>query len=217
MKGGVGGPCCHCGATSSPCWRKGPEDKPILCNACGARYLVKRSLDGYMPGQKPSKHHADLSHYTSTSEPVTRKSVSRQPEKDGTRRKRQVVDRYDVEDLYHFKRTQRVHRAPVNISVNANLTGFEEISISLWKPASSSATNSSNSGKSSSDEPSTLDSFLGFGASNSVVQVDADNMVLAKTLAMLRQPGVETQADEAPDTGSRRRRKQRHPTAGATS
>lgn len=50
-----GGPCNHCGRTSSPCWRKGPTEKPILCNACGARYLVKRSLEGYMPGQKHAR------------------------------------------------------------------------------------------------------------------------------------------------------------------
>lgn len=30
-----------------------PEEKPILCNACGARYLVKRSLDGYFPHSRP--------------------------------------------------------------------------------------------------------------------------------------------------------------------
>lgn len=38
------GPCCHCGATSSPQWRKGPKGKPILCNACGIRFLRTRSL-----------------------------------------------------------------------------------------------------------------------------------------------------------------------------
>lgn len=52
MRRGCGGPCNHCGRTCSPCWRKGPPGKPVLCNACGARYLVKRNLDGYMPGQK---------------------------------------------------------------------------------------------------------------------------------------------------------------------
>ena len=31
-----------------------PEDKPILCNACGARYLVKRSLVGYFPHARPA-------------------------------------------------------------------------------------------------------------------------------------------------------------------
>lgn len=46
----AGGPCNHCGRTESPLWRKGPDDKPVLCNACGARWLVKRNLEGYSPG-----------------------------------------------------------------------------------------------------------------------------------------------------------------------
>ena len=33
-------------------------DKPILCNACGARYLVKKNLDGYLPGQQHKKPRA---------------------------------------------------------------------------------------------------------------------------------------------------------------
>jgi hypothetical protein len=41
-----GGPCGHCACVESPCWRKGPPEKPILCNACGARFLVKGNLDG---------------------------------------------------------------------------------------------------------------------------------------------------------------------------
>ncbi|CAL8471487.1 g11029 [Coccomyxa elongata] len=53
MRSGSGGPCRHCMTTTSVCWRKGPEDKPVLCNACGARYLVKRSLDGYFPHSRP--------------------------------------------------------------------------------------------------------------------------------------------------------------------
>ncbi|GAB4816360.1 hypothetical protein N2152v2_003406 [Parachlorella kessleri] len=33
------GPVCrHCGVTESPQWRRGPPNKPILCNACGTRY-----------------------------------------------------------------------------------------------------------------------------------------------------------------------------------
>lgn len=54
-KTAAGGPCDHCGRTSTPCWRKGPPEKSCLCNACGARWLVKHSLDGYMPGgSRPS-------------------------------------------------------------------------------------------------------------------------------------------------------------------
>ena len=44
-----GGPCGHCGSTESPMWRKGPDTKPVLCNACGARWITKRTLDGYLP------------------------------------------------------------------------------------------------------------------------------------------------------------------------
>jgi len=39
-------PCDNCGATESPQWRKGPPGKPRLCNACGARYLRTRTLEG---------------------------------------------------------------------------------------------------------------------------------------------------------------------------
>ena len=40
------GPCDHCGVTESPQWRKGPPKKPMLCNACGTRYMRTRSLSG---------------------------------------------------------------------------------------------------------------------------------------------------------------------------
>lgn len=49
---GIGGPCDHCGIGASCCWRRGPSSKPVLCNACGSRYLVKKSLDGYIPIQQ---------------------------------------------------------------------------------------------------------------------------------------------------------------------
>ncbi|GLC75615.1 hypothetical protein PLESTF_001665500 [Pleodorina starrii] len=54
MRGSNGGPCCHCGTSQTPCWRKGPPEKPTLCNACGSRYLVKGSLIGYFPGARRS-------------------------------------------------------------------------------------------------------------------------------------------------------------------
>ncbi|KAL8101838.1 hypothetical protein AgCh_033655 [Apium graveolens] len=43
------GPCCHCGVTSTPLWRNGPEEKPVLCNACGSRWRTKGSLTNYTP------------------------------------------------------------------------------------------------------------------------------------------------------------------------
>lgn len=46
---GKQGPCYHCGVTSTPLWRNGPPDKPILCNACGSRWRTKGSLLNYTP------------------------------------------------------------------------------------------------------------------------------------------------------------------------
>lgn len=40
-----GGPCDHCGARDSPQWRRGPADKPCLCNACGTRYRRTHQLN----------------------------------------------------------------------------------------------------------------------------------------------------------------------------
>lgn len=39
------GPCAHCGISHSPQWRRGPPKKPLLCNACGTRFLRTRSLN----------------------------------------------------------------------------------------------------------------------------------------------------------------------------
>ncbi|ONK55608.1 uncharacterized protein A4U43_UnF1060 [Asparagus officinalis] len=46
---GKHGPCCHCGVTTTPLWRNGPPDKPVLCNACGSRWRTKGSLINYTP------------------------------------------------------------------------------------------------------------------------------------------------------------------------
>nr|XP_010919763.1 GATA transcription factor 27 isoform X2 [Elaeis guineensis] len=46
---GKHGPCCHCGVTSTPLWRNGPPEKPVLCNACGSRWRTKGSLTNYTP------------------------------------------------------------------------------------------------------------------------------------------------------------------------
>ncbi|CAN4107671.1 unnamed protein product [Withania somnifera] len=43
------GPCFHCGIKQSPLWRYGPPEKPVLCNACGSRWRIRRTLDGYIP------------------------------------------------------------------------------------------------------------------------------------------------------------------------
>ncbi|KAL4205124.1 hypothetical protein AMTRI_Chr01g135690 [Amborella trichopoda] len=46
---GKQGPCCHCGILTTPLWRNGPPDKPVLCNACGSRWRTKGTLANYMP------------------------------------------------------------------------------------------------------------------------------------------------------------------------
>lgn len=46
---GKEGPCRHCGVTSTPLWRNGPPEKPVLCNACGSRWRTKGSLINYTP------------------------------------------------------------------------------------------------------------------------------------------------------------------------
>ncbi|KAM7251303.1 hypothetical protein ACFE04_023186 [Oxalis oulophora] len=43
------GPCNHCGTYSTPMWRNGPIEKPVLCNACGTRYKNGNSLENYVP------------------------------------------------------------------------------------------------------------------------------------------------------------------------
>ncbi|CAN8267198.1 unnamed protein product [Cochlearia groenlandica] len=46
---GKKGPCYHCGVTSTPLWRNGPPEKPVLCNACGSRWRIKGTLLHYRP------------------------------------------------------------------------------------------------------------------------------------------------------------------------
>ncbi|KAL4301704.1 hypothetical protein GQ457_10G023340 [Hibiscus cannabinus] len=46
---GKQGPCFHCGVESTPLWRNGPPEKPVLCNACGSRYRIGKPLENYTP------------------------------------------------------------------------------------------------------------------------------------------------------------------------
>ncbi|XP_068649969.1 GATA transcription factor 26-like [Aristolochia californica] len=46
---GKQGPCYHCGVASTPLWRNGPPEKPVLCNACGSRWRTKGTLTNYTP------------------------------------------------------------------------------------------------------------------------------------------------------------------------
>jgi hypothetical protein len=62
------GPCGHCKTPYSPQWRKGPRNKPVLCNACGIRYLRNRHL-GRAAVSAP-KHSNSLSESWSITEEV---------------------------------------------------------------------------------------------------------------------------------------------------
>nr|GMC57834.1 GATA transcription factor 26-like [Ipomoea batatas] len=53
----------------TPRWRAGPEEKPVLCNACGSRWRLRGNLNDYVPKhgirdasgnihKLPSKKHA---------------------------------------------------------------------------------------------------------------------------------------------------------------
>nr|XP_027192451.1 GATA transcription factor 26-like [Cicer arietinum] len=46
--------------SATPLWRKGPDEKPVLCNACGSRYKVKGTLENYLP--KNAQPHSYLKH-----------------------------------------------------------------------------------------------------------------------------------------------------------
>ncbi|CAN6325940.1 unnamed protein product [Urochloa humidicola] len=59
--------CVHCGSSETPQWRwsarKGPEDRRILCNACGVRNRQGRLLPEYRPLASPTfdkESHATL-------------------------------------------------------------------------------------------------------------------------------------------------------------
>ncbi|KAK9816849.1 hypothetical protein WJX72_006070 [[Myrmecia] bisecta] len=65
------GPCCHCSVTESPQWRKGPKCKPVLCNACGTRFLRTRALGKVTKGgMGPKKGMSDLSPDTTSGLPA---------------------------------------------------------------------------------------------------------------------------------------------------
>ncbi|XP_039025285.1 GATA transcription factor 26-like [Hibiscus syriacus] len=60
---GKQGPCYHCGVTSTPLWRNGPPEKPVLCNACGSRWRTKGTLAKYTPlhaRAEPEDHKASI-------------------------------------------------------------------------------------------------------------------------------------------------------------
>ncbi|GMH26738.1 hypothetical protein Nepgr_028581 [Nepenthes gracilis] len=59
---GKQGPCYHCGVSSTPLWRNGPPDKPVLCNACGSRWRTKGTLANYTPLHSRVEHENSEDH-----------------------------------------------------------------------------------------------------------------------------------------------------------
>ncbi|KAF6257689.1 hypothetical protein COO60DRAFT_1701688 [Scenedesmus sp. NREL 46B-D3] len=77
----LAGPCCHCGAVSSPQWRKGPKGKPILCNACGIRFLRTRTLGKAMPKKRRAAGGGDAA--DAVNNQPKRIKVDREPSTEG--------------------------------------------------------------------------------------------------------------------------------------
>ena len=77
------GPCDHCGVQESPQWRKGPKCKPILCNACGTRFLRTRSLgrqsirNGNKPAACPGEADETTGQVENSNAPVTKSDGGR--------------------------------------------------------------------------------------------------------------------------------------------
>jgi hypothetical protein len=46
--------------TETKLWRKGPYEKPILCNACGLHFKAKGTLDNYLPKTSQQNQLSDL-------------------------------------------------------------------------------------------------------------------------------------------------------------
>ncbi|XP_057991452.1 GATA transcription factor 27-like isoform X1 [Hevea brasiliensis] len=73
---GKQGPCYHCGTNSTPLWRNGPPEKPVLCNACGSMYRIRGSLANYTPKHAQGQPTAKRVRIKSKSAPKKCKLIS---------------------------------------------------------------------------------------------------------------------------------------------
>lgn len=92
---GKQGPCHHCGATSTPLWRNGPPEKPVLCNACGSRWRTKGTLTNYFPFQ--AREHRNLEETKVPEAPKLKIISSKVKEHKIHRRMREIV----TEEIEH--------------------------------------------------------------------------------------------------------------------
>ncbi|XP_020204683.1 GATA transcription factor 27 [Cajanus cajan] len=70
------GPCFHCGINYTPLWRNGPEDKPVLCNACGSRYRKWGTLEAYLPNNFQPKYLDNLKYLKDGKNPLVSSYVT---------------------------------------------------------------------------------------------------------------------------------------------
>lgn len=130
--------CCHCGTTETPCWRKGPPEKPVLCNACGARFLVKRDLAGYFPGTRKGGSIVVARHHE---EAVKAKAPRARP------LKRKAEEEADTSFEAHARRVYEEYRVLQELGMAALLfrTPQQPFSLQHHMPAIDEATSASTS------------------------------------------------------------------------
>lgn len=112
-----GGPCDHCGVTESPQWRKGPTNKPQLCNACGTRYRRTSQLDRQTPNNR--------SPVSSKSQSIPRKRSSPTSSPTGKQLSKKSKQQFDQ----CVKQHQHLQNLPISsmtaspvIDVNVNMS-----------------------------------------------------------------------------------------------
>merc|ERR1739848_790411 len=93
--------------TESVMWRKGPENKPVLCNPCGARWITKRTLEGYLPqsaggGKRRAKPKSKVKASTKTD---SKSRGAKQVLMTSSKRVRKVPQKYADEDAKRSRTT----------------------------------------------------------------------------------------------------------------
>eukprot|EP00241_Pyramimonas_parkeae_P010334 CAMPEP_0114261086 /NCGR_PEP_ID=MMETSP0058-20121206/20902_1 /TAXON_ID=36894 /ORGANISM="Pyramimonas parkeae, CCMP726" /LENGTH=262 /DNA_ID=CAMNT_0001376503 /DNA_START=533 /DNA_END=1321 /DNA_ORIENTATION=- len=103
-------PCNHCGEKDSPQWRKGPSDKPHLCNACGTRFLRTGSLkrNGTRQRGGGSRHMLKVHE----EEPANHEGTKRQRERQQLLAGSQVESTSEVQWAAKHARSAACHRSP---------------------------------------------------------------------------------------------------------
>ncbi|CAL4911399.1 unnamed protein product [Urochloa decumbens] len=132
--------CVHCGSSETPQWRRGPEGRRTLCNACGVRNRQGRLLPEYRPLVSPTfdrQSHSSL--HTQVLQLRRHRSSNnqhhQQPPAPAQQQPQQAVhdDSRDVDLMprYHVASNLRGVGAPINDGTSAsNATGAPGTSVS---------------------------------------------------------------------------------------